>query len=396
MKDARILVAADIVADAELVRSLLRDEFENVFISTSPDKAISDFEHCMPDVLILAFNSLAKAELFYLGLYRLSTVVNSVEHRTIILCGAKELRRVYELCRKEYFDDYVLFWPMTNDVQRLPMAVTHALRDLDSSQSGAPAGEMARQVHRIAELEGLLERQLGQGDLYAKTASRSLKRAEADIDAAIDGFSRNVIDGCFDDALGVTNAVRMQQEINKLRANEIQQHFRILNDAVQPMGQWVSVLKQQLAPHRESMETLKALAENLRPLVLMVDDDEFERQLVGEMLKAEPYELLSAASGAEALSLVRRKRPDLILMDVVMPEINGLETLRRLKASAKFAEIPVVMITGQSEKEVVLDCLKAGAADFLVKPLDREVLLKKVAGFLDGCVQSLPREAVTP
>lgn len=396
MKDARILVATDIVADAELVKSLLQDEFENVFISINPDKAISDFEHCMPDVLILAFNSLDKAELYYLGLYRLSTMVISVAHRTIILCGTKELQRVYELCRKEYFDDYVLFWPMTNDVQRLPMAVTHALRNLGRSKSGAPAAEMARQVRRIAELEGLLERQLGQGDLYAKTASRSVKQAEAEIDAAIDSFSKNVIDGSFDDAQGVTNAVRMQQEVNKLRANEIQQRFRTLDDAVQPMEQWVSDLKQQLAPHRESMSVLKTLAERFRPVVLVVDDDEFERKLAGELLSAAPYDLLFASNGAEALNLMRERRPDLILMDMVMPEINGLETLRRLKTSPRFADIPVMMTTGQSEKDLVVECLKAGAVDFVVKPLDREVLLKKVERFLTRSTPGQKKSANEP
>lgn len=384
MKDAQILVATDMIADAELVKKLLQDEFENVFISFSPDKAISDFEHCMPNVLILAFNSLEKAELYYLGLYRLSTMVSSVGHRTIILCGTKELQRVYELCRKAYFDDYVLFWPMTNDVQRLPMAVTHALRDMDRSQSGASPAEMARQVRRIAELEGLLERQLSQGDHYANTASRSLKRAEAEIDAAIDSFSKNVIGGSFDDAQGVPNVVRIQQEIDKLKTNEIQQCFRTLNEAVEPVGQWVSELKQQLAPHRKSMPVLKTLDDHFRPLVLVVDDDEFERKLAGELLSATPYDLLFATSGTEALNLMRERRPDLILMDMVMPEINGLETLRRLKTSHRFADIPVMMVTGQSEKDLVVECLKAGAVDFVVKPLDRDVFLKKVEHFLTG------------
>jgi hypothetical protein len=219
MMDAQILVATDIVADAELVRDLLQGEFEKVFISTASDKAINDFDHCMPNVLILAFNNLEKAERYYLGLYRLSTKVIAIAHRTIILCGTKELQRVYELCRKEYFDDYVLFWPMTNDVQRLPMAVTHALRDLGRSQSGAPAAEMARQMRHIAELEALLEHQLGQGDLCARTASRSLKLAEAEIGAAIDSFSKNVIDGSFGDDRGETEKLRLHQEILKFKTS---------------------------------------------------------------------------------------------------------------------------------------------------------------------------------
>lgn len=312
MKDARILVATNVVADAEVVKELLRDEFDHVVVSTDPDKAVDDFDRNQPDVLILAFNTLEKAERYYLGLYRLSTLANSVSHRAIILCGRDELQRVYELCRKEYFDDYVLFWPMTNDVQRLPMAVTHALRNLERSRNAAPTADMARQVRGIEELEGSLEQRSNQDD---------------------------------------------------------------------------HPVNQPPAPHHVSTPAATALTVTAQPLVLVVDDDQFERKLIGEILRGAPYDLLFAGNGAEALDLVREKRPDLVLMDMVMPEINGLETLRRLKADHGLADIPVMMITGQSEKDVVVECLKAGAVDFVVKPLDREALLTKVERFLTG---SLP------
>ncbi len=71
-------------------------------------------------------------------------------------------------------------------------------------------------------------------------------------------------------------------------------------------------------------------------------------------------------------------------MNMVMPEISDLETLRRLKASHRSADIPVMMITGQSEKDLVVECLKAGAVDFVVKPANREMLLKKMARILTG------------
>jgi CheY-like chemotaxis protein len=369
MKNARILVATDIVADADLVKQLLGDEFDHVVVSTDPDKAVDDFERNRPDVLILAFNNLEKAERHYLGLYRLSTLVNTVSHRTLILCGRDELQRVYALCRKAYFDDYVLFWPMTNDVQRLPMAVTHALLDLERARGAAPTAEMARLARRIAELEGLLEQQGEQNALSAKTPDRSLQRAEVVATASV-GQPKNVI------------AARMQTEIDMTRTKETQAHVRDLDAAMQPFGQWVSALKQLPAPH--PVPAAKALSVTARPLVLVVDDNEFERKLTGEILRAAPYDLLFASNGAEALELMREKRPNLILMDMVMPEINGLETLRRLKTTQQLADIPVMMITGQSEKDVVVECLKAGAVDFVVKPLDREVLLKKVERFLTG------------
>ena len=69
-------------------------------------------------------------------------------------------------------------------------------------------------------------------------------------------------------------------------------------------------------------------------------------------------------------------------MDVALPDLNGVEITRRLKASPQLANIPILMITGHSERQVLQASLKAGAVDFLVKPLDRQVLLQKLARHL--------------
>jgi CheY-like chemotaxis protein len=127
---------------------------------------------------------------------------------------------------------------------------------------------------------------------------------------------------------------------------------------------------------------MSALADRYQPIVLVVDDNELERKLVGKVLDEELCELVFANSGADALALLRKLRPDLILLDVDMPDIDGLQTLCRLKQSPHLASIPVVMVTGHSEKEMVVKCLQAGAADFAVKPLERLNLLKKIRRFL--------------
>ena len=77
-----------------------------------------------------------------------------------------------------------------------------------------------------------------------------------------------------------------------------------------------------------------------------------------------------------------KSRPELVLMDVQMPGMDGIETLRQLKQSPALTNIPVIMITGKSERSVVADCVKAGAVDFVVKPLDRDKLIAKVACWL--------------
>ena len=87
-------------------------------------------------------------------------------------------------------------------------------------------------------------------------------------------------------------------------------------------------------------------------------------------------------SAQKALAALRKRQPDLILMDVRLPDVDGLQLTRQLKSIDAYASIPIVMLTGHGHRQVLVDSREAGAIDFLVKPFDRETLLKKVAAHL--------------
>ncbi|MBK7062530.1 MAG: hypothetical protein IPH51_19605 [Rubrivivax sp.] len=126
----------------------------------------------------------------------MSKLVHVTPHHTVILCEKDDLRRVYELCRKKYFDDYVLFWPLTHDAPRLPMAVRHGLRQLATSAGSTPSvADFAVQARRIAELEGRLAQYAAHGAKHVDAASRSLRQVGDGIGAALDSFSQRVSDG---------------------------------------------------------------------------------------------------------------------------------------------------------------------------------------------------------
>ncbi len=116
---------------------------------------------------------------------------------------------------------------------------------------------------------------------------------------------------------------------------------------------------------------------------------------MARILEPENYRLVLAGSGAQALSLMRKTLPDLVLMDVQMPDMDGIETTRRLKALPSFANVAVIMLTGRSEGSVVVDSLSAGAADFVVKPVDRDKLIAKVARWSRRQTGLLPRPPVS-
>lgn len=382
---AAILIATDNVTEAEQVRKLLADEFHKIFTTTVADKAADDFERHRPDVLVLAFGTLEKAERYCLGLYRLCPAVQQVVHRTVILCNKDEVKGVYELCKKHYFDDYVLFWPMTYDMSRLAMSVHHALRELAAVRGGGPSvAEFAVQARRLAELEDLLQEQMATGSRHIDVASRAMQQAEQDVGAALDGFSRRLTGGALSDAVTADNANALREEIGRLKREEVSEGFRAAAESAAPLRQWADGLRQELAPQVESARALNALADSVRPTVLVVDDDELQHKLVARILEAENYRLLFAANGLEALSVMRRTRPDLVLMDFEMPEMDGIETTRRIKAVPQFAKLPVIMSTGKSEGSVVVGSLKAGATGFLVKPFVRDTLIAKLRQALNG------------
>lgn len=375
-----ILIVTDSVTDAALVKNLLNPEFDHVVTSTDPDKLPGDFVRHRPSVLVLAFDTLEKSERYYLGLYRLCEVVHQYPHRTVILCNKDEVKRAYELCKKEYFDDYILFWPMTYDMSRLSMTVHHALRELAALKDEEPsAAEFATQARHLAELEKTLTQQVAKGGSHIEVASRAMEQAEQNIGTALDGFSQRLISGSLPDSGAVYNVNEIQNEVDRFKREEIHQHFHAAAESAQPLQQWAHEFKQECAPLMESVRVMNAMAERILPIVLVVDDDELQRKIIGKLLEAENYQLIFASDGFEALNVLRKTRPDIILMDVMMPNMDGLETTRRLKAIPQFSRTPVIMITGKSEGKVVVDSRKAGAVDFVVKPFDRATLIAKIA-----------------
>ncbi|MBF5044344.1 response regulator [Aggregicoccus sp. 17bor-14] len=116
--------------------------------------------------------------------------------------------------------------------------------------------------------------------------------------------------------------------------------------------------------------------------ILLVDDSPTVLAMERMVLGRAGYALVSATNGQEALALARTERPDLVLMDVIMPQMNGFEACAALRASADTAALPVILVTTRSEPEHVEAGYEAGCNDYVTKPFNPAELLAKVAGLL--------------
>jgi diguanylate cyclase (GGDEF) domain len=115
-----------------------------------------------------------------------------------------------------------------------------------------------------------------------------------------------------------------------------------------------------------------------QPLVLIVDDTIKNLQVLGSVLKAENYKIAVATSGNQAILTANEIKPDLILLDVMMPGLDGLETCKKLKSIPETSEIPVIFLTAKVETEDIIEGFKAGAVDYIAKPFNSYELKARV------------------
>jgi DNA-binding response OmpR family regulator len=113
--------------------------------------------------------------------------------------------------------------------------------------------------------------------------------------------------------------------------------------------------------------------------ILIVDDDEMVCMALTELLKPEGYEIDTVWNAKEALERIDKKRYDLLILDIIMPEMNGLELCKKIKAKEDYNEIPVVFLTAKSREEDRMLGIKAGAKLFLSKPISPDKLVKIIS-----------------
>jgi len=118
------------------------------------------------------------------------------------------------------------------------------------------------------------------------------------------------------------------------------------------------------------------------PLLLIADDNPINLDILQARLAGHGYEIATAADGEEALAVARERQPDLVLLDIMMPKLDGLEVSRRLKADAGLPFIPIIMVTAKTDSQDVVAGLEAGGDEYLAKPVDQAALVARVKSML--------------
>ncbi len=117
--------------------------------------------------------------------------------------------------------------------------------------------------------------------------------------------------------------------------------------------------------------------------ILVVDDDALNRTLLARTLEVQGHQVLTASNGHEALDMLRAQEPDIVLLDIVMPDMDGVSVLERIEDDAALRSVPVIMISALEDLDSVVRCIELGADDYLLKPFDPVLLRARIRAGLD-------------
>ncbi|MCZ6773899.1 MAG: response regulator [Proteobacteria bacterium] len=116
--------------------------------------------------------------------------------------------------------------------------------------------------------------------------------------------------------------------------------------------------------------------------ILAVDDNRMNRLKLVRMLEKEGYDVSQAEGGRKALTMLRANIFELVLLDILMPDVDGFQVLREMKQEAALRDIPVIVVTAVEDMNSVNECLELGAVDYVAKPVDAKLLIDRVCNYI--------------
>ena len=136
-----------------------------------------------------------------------------------------------------------------------------------------------------------------------------------------------------------------------------------------------------------SMNSFSPQRKEQRSFILVVDDDKTNRDLLCRWLNREEHTIIAAENGCEAIDLLARHDFDLVLLDIIMPEIDGYQVLRHMRSTGRLQDVPVIIISAFDEADSAVRCIEAGAEEYLTKPFDKNMLKARVKACLQNRIE---------
>lgn len=390
----QILMVGDESDIINETRALIKDINGKLTAISDPDLIVTTFDEIEPQVLLLVCMEIEKAERYYLDLYRNSQKIQTTMHSTLLVCKAKDVEIAYQLCLRKLFDDYVVIRPLL-DPFRLTISIRNLLAEQKTlKQSNELHQHMAGIRSSALAKDQVIQETLARGVNVSSQLSQSEKQLSQNIQKEIHELAIQMASQAYGDAVQVLDQTALIEKLYQFGQENL--NGEISAAFKKPRATLDQSLKDSRTNYDTQFEANKDLnkwLDSILPRILLIDDDLILTKVYTRMLSNEGYEVLSCANAMEGLRTAIRFTPTLILLDYEMPEMSGIDFITRAKASPHLCKTPIIMLTGHSERTIVQQTIKAGAADFLIKSNPKDVILKKLRSHIGLAYSATPQLA---
>lgn len=383
--ETKILVVSDSKDELEIIVSIISDDYRNIETCLDDDKGIELFDKREPKIVLLCYEAIEHAERFYLGLFRNSEKINTTAHVSIVLCKSNEAIVAYNLCRRDYFDDYVVYKP-PYDTNRLRLSMQQSLIRLDLMADCSGSYSRLARFGQVADgLHDAIGTSIDNGKHVLNSTKQSYGELEKNLHSQIDSLQQKLISSEeFKGIVDIRDPDQLMAFFKRFKKDFLSEEFSQAQSSVESsFDEMLDGMQEHYDNNMSSINELHTVLESMPKGILIVDDDIMYQEILRSMLEPEGYRVTTASNGEQAISMMIRVNPDIILMDLNLPGVDGIEITRTIKFHEKLINTPVIMLTGNSQKDTVKKALMAGINDFIVKPSDKATLLQKVRQHLN-------------
>ncbi|MCL1068403.1 response regulator [Shewanella olleyana] len=338
----------------KVIEEIIRNKYQRILycdININQDEFIA-FTHdkTQPILFIYAFEKPDEAIEFNDIITNLNKEKKAFgeEYLSLLICCREYREAAYFECSKGRFYSYETFRPVY-DMNRIRLSITQ-MCDLLTSQD---------QVHLYEENKKAIINKLQQVSVQLHEVDVSISDEKAIQHGLLNELIIEVDKLCNGEVEAGANNNQMgkiKPKVENFKAHN-QKYFNDISTKV-----------------RAAKPSFKKKS----PLVLVVDDQNVMLKIITTILKPKGFDVEVATNGAEALNKLKHCQPELVLLDIDMPVMDGIQTLRTIKTMNDMVNVPVIMLTSNTDKESFIECREIGAIDYIVKPTNAETLLKKI------------------
>ncbi|MBR9865475.1 MAG: response regulator [Oceanospirillales bacterium] len=361
-QEFRILLVGNSSDEIRDVCHILRKEYTQYISSVFEHEAVENVKRLKPDLIIVACSTITVAEDVIADIRR-KVPAEQIPY-TLMFCSIKESSVAYKLYREGVIDYFVADRPLY-DPYSVVAAVTQALNHTQN---------IKRIGRDFGQLDKYFADTLNSGDDKLHEAVRTSNQITRFIFDELNNLKVQL--NAAGRETGILDTSYVNQQLTSLQETKLHPTQNHLLKVFQQQSEWINEFRQGYADKVVQMQVQPD--DNITIQVLLVDDDEFYREALAAMFEDTNLKIEGVGSGKQALEYLQGEKPDLILLDYQMPGLNGLDLLQLIKKDSLLRDIPVIMLTGYSSREIVGNSIITGATDFIVKPSDRAVMISKI------------------